>query len=364
MACGYSFTATLNWANTFADLDLYASIDGVTVYYGNPSSGGLTWSGPGPPESITGSFSVAHDFKVWYSQRTASAPTETPTTASVNITNTGTDTMYVNGCPIGPGGSYVVNGLAYGGYNTGPIPGFGGGTTLMASCTSVPAQGPYAHGTSGTCPCWGCNCCPPANTFQCGVYVQFSVGTQAPFAMDQKSEFPSVPQYQFKPIASLPQFMIAEPVRSEDGEWVYAMADGCSIPVNPDIKVYLFSGDVYGIEIVGNDLYAVGSGSITMLVDPPNGPGDCGVLVPKINGSTGPAPVNDGDLLNVTLESVDDPICCICKKVGVGNDGGGGGPFGPVAYRYKGRSYIPKQTLIENILARRIKVMNRLRRKI
>jgi len=110
------------------------------------------------------------------------------------------------------------------------------------------------------------------------------------------------------------------------------------------------------IEYANGTLYAAGSGDIDATISPSTGKDTCKDFYVTINGSVTPAHVADGDLLTVELYS-QDPKCCSCVQTGIKN------PTAAFAFQRGGKLFIPRQTLIDNALARQLKLQRRLRNK-
>ena len=143
--CSYSITVILNWASggDYPDLDLYTKVDGNVCYYLDQSTGGLSLnddahpgcaSTPTPPEQITGSFTEDKTFYVWYSQFSDCASEKTPNLTTISVHNTGFVSIYVNENEVMPGNSHNISSYAYAGYDTGPVPGYTGGTEVEVCC--------------------------------------------------------------------------------------------------------------------------------------------------------------------------------------------------------------------------------------
>src|SRR5262252_3524743 len=128
-------------------------------------------------------------------------------------------------------------------------------------------QGPFVRGTDGTCPCWGCKCCPPKYCYK-SITLYFDCGSPlTPELPTGCSTITStvVPAIQFDSIAEMPEFNLGGPVRSESGEWVYSAATGgCSIPCQA-VNVVISPAGANGvccIEYANGTLYAAGDGDI------------------------------------------------------------------------------------------------------
>lgn len=147
LECVFSVTLTLDWGDVAnADLDAYLREGALPpVYFTHPTEGPLTLNqdahpggsaSPSGPEIITGSYTISGSlsFTAWYNQYSASAPPTTPTTAHVTVANLGAHAMCVNGVTVAAGGAVTIGPVAYAGYATGSVPGFGGGTVIDVAC--------------------------------------------------------------------------------------------------------------------------------------------------------------------------------------------------------------------------------------
>lgn len=97
-------------------------------FVSDPAAHPACTSGPWT-QGVTGSFTSAKTFTAWYNQYTNCAA-EDDRGFSVTITNTGADSLRVNGTSVAPGGSIGVA-AAWAGYNTGDQSGFGSGTSIV-----------------------------------------------------------------------------------------------------------------------------------------------------------------------------------------------------------------------------------------
>jgi hypothetical protein len=143
--CAYSVHVSIDWDNN-ADLDLYGSVDGgYPTYYANTNYNGLAlsvdahpvcYSGPMPPEEITGDFTHGHTFRFWYNQYSPCETETPPGTHHIQITNTGPTPICVNGQTVDPGDSWDSDTIAYAGYGMGSAPYFPDGTVVEVICGS------------------------------------------------------------------------------------------------------------------------------------------------------------------------------------------------------------------------------------
>lgn len=143
--CQYVVTALLNWSSN-SDLYLYVrnETEGGVCYLGNTTAGGFNLTHNTQPNctgsqfpseiSIIGTFTESRSFTAWYNQFSNCALQEPLINYSiVNIENTGTEDIVVNGTTINPGGTTDVNILAYAGYNTGDQSSYTLGTAINVS---------------------------------------------------------------------------------------------------------------------------------------------------------------------------------------------------------------------------------------
>src|SRR5262252_4941736 len=232
----------------------------------------------------------------------------------------------------------------------------------MATATTG-CQGPFVRGTNGTCPCWGCKCCPPNNCyksitiyFDCG--TPYSTGFPAGCSTITASAIPAlVTSLPALPFGEIPEFDLSQPIKSEDGAWVYAIAGGgCSIPCQA-VTVTLAPAGTNGvccIEYANGTLYAAGNGDIDATISPTSGPGSCENYYVHINGQPTPTAVADGDVLTVELFS-QDAGCCAGVQTGIKN------PTAAMAFQRGGKLFNPQQSLLNNVLARQLMMQRRLR---
>ncbi len=140
----YRITATLDWGDANqADLDLYLR-EGANpaVYFDHMSEAPLALNQDAHPECqatpsgaevITGIYSAAKTFSAWYNQYADCSDETAPGTAEVVVENLGIVDITVNGVTVHPGDSSDPIALAYGGYNAGAQPGFGGGAAIVVA---------------------------------------------------------------------------------------------------------------------------------------------------------------------------------------------------------------------------------------
>ena len=124
----------------YPDLNLYVRDSSDVVYYGNLAGANLAlnWDAypfgaavPVPPEIITGTYTVANTFYVWYNQRGMEyAPVAEPSVKRVTITNIGTCPLLVNGVILTAGQVFTLNDFQYAGYGTGDMSEWLGGTPV------------------------------------------------------------------------------------------------------------------------------------------------------------------------------------------------------------------------------------------
>ena len=174
---GYTLTVTLNWEPIYfcipwdqTSTDLKISLDFPVIGGGGPSNGDWCWwtypnldlyvrdveadeviySGnmagvsltldqdaypgcfpaPLPPEVITGTFTEANSFYIWYNQVGWCAPEQDVSVRQILVTNTGTANLLVNGVLLPPGDSATLGDYEYAGYATGDMSAWLGGTPV------------------------------------------------------------------------------------------------------------------------------------------------------------------------------------------------------------------------------------------
>ena len=167
--CTYSLLVVMDWGND-ADLDLYVknmladSSVAVTYFQQQPDVGnGLVLNhdahpscmpDPLSPEIVSGNFTGAGHFQVWYNQYEGCSEETAPTLKMIRITNTGSGVLIVNGDNVSAGSTWELDNFAYAGYSTGIVKTFNGGTDIVISCgasgprtlSDVSVEGPDSGG--------------------------------------------------------------------------------------------------------------------------------------------------------------------------------------------------------------------------
>ena len=118
--------------------------------------GGVTWcnnkmgSNVLPPEIITGDYNIPAAgtvmFHAWYNQYSNSKPQATPSTAQVVVENTGSTSICVTvdgvDHTVAGGDSVTISTITDGGYGTGDMSSFTGGTNILVQCAECPSLTP------------------------------------------------------------------------------------------------------------------------------------------------------------------------------------------------------------------------------
>jgi uncharacterized Zn-binding protein involved in type VI secretion len=128
------------------------------IYQGRVFAGGGDWCSESykmgsnvlPPEVITGDYNIPAAgtvmFHAWYNQYSDSKPQATPSTAQVVVENTGSTSICVTvdgvDHTVAGGDSVTISTITYGGYATGDMSSFTGGTNILVQCAECPALTP------------------------------------------------------------------------------------------------------------------------------------------------------------------------------------------------------------------------------
>lgn len=173
---------------------------------------------------------------------------------------------------------------------------------------------PYCHGTGGWCDC-NCRCCPPDPCCS-SITVRFECGTT-------QGSWDGPPPNNGCPCGVGTSFRVAgasapvdfpefsyEPLASDDGEFVFALANGCSIPCATVSVTVTTTGCC--LELLGNTIYVIGNGTVSASI---SGSADplCGTLTAKINGGSDSEFLNDCEIVSVTLENSEGECCSCCE---------------------------------------------------
>jgi hypothetical protein len=190
--------------------------------------------------------------------------------------------------------------------------------------------GPYCNGTGGCGEC-NCKCCPPpccspvTITFECGTAAsEFEGGCEciAEGIISDIEEIEDIPFTQrkqittrFTPPTKFPTFS-KKKLMSKDGEFVFAMSGGCSIPCTTvTVTVGCKTPETNGCCCIEADedgnMFAVGNGYVEATVS--GGSEECGEFTVSVNGSDNEAFVNDCTGVFVTLSAADG--CCPCCEI-------------------------------------------------
>lgn len=164
---------------------------------------------------------------------------------------------------------------------------------------------PYCHGTGDGCGC-NCKCCPPpccdtlTYTYQCGSSIA-DFPTGGCDCEEEGSPMRIVNPFRFPTFSS-------EPI-SDDSDFVFALAAGCSVPCATVTVTVTTSGCC-----MEESETAIGGGTISASIS--GGPGgECGTLIATVNGDDDSSVVEDCTTFTIAVRKEGGTACCTCCRV-------------------------------------------------